>query len=474
MTTPAEASALAQQYEFIDFRFPDLPGKMHHFTMPSEYLTEESFEEGFGFDGSSIRGFQSIEESDMLLIPDPTTTYADPFYARPTLAINCFIKDPLSGDWYHKDPRRVARNAEEYLLSTGIADVSYWGPEAEFFIFDSARFSQVDHHSNTSFYEVDSGEAAWNSMREEEGGNLGHKMRHKEAYFPLSPNDTQQYIRSEMVATMIEAGIPVEIHHHEVGTAGQAEIDIRYAPLLLQADRLMMYKYICKNVALQAGKTVTFMPKPIFADNGSGMHTHQSLWKDGKPLFYEKGTYANLSDMARWYAGGLIAHAPAILAFAAPGTNSYRRLVPGFEAPVNLVYSERNRSAAIRIPTYSQSPSAKRLEFRCPDPSCNPYYAFAAMLMAGLDGVRNQIDPGEPVDVDLYELSPEEAAGLNTVPSNLDEALDALEADHDFLTEGGVFDQDLIDTWISYKRDNEASLVRRHPTPVEYELYYDI
>ena len=315
-----------------------------------------------------------------------------------------------------RDPRRVARNAEEYLLSTGIADVSYWGPEAEFFIFDSARFSQVDHHSNTSFYEVDSGEAAWNSMREEEGGNLGHKMRHKEAYFPLSPNDTQQDIRSEMVATMIEAGIPVEIHHHEVGTAGQAEIDIRYAPLLLQADRLMMYKYICKNVALQAGKTVTFMPKPIFADNGSGMHTHQSLWKDGTPLFYEKGTYANLSDMARWYAGGLIAHAPAILAFAAPGTNSYRRLVPGFEAPVNLVYSERNRSAAIRIPTYSQSPSAKRLEFRCPDPSCNPYYAFAAMLMAGLDGVRNQIDPGEPVDVDLYELSPEEAARFEYRP----------------------------------------------------------
>ncbi|MDE0231098.1 MAG: type I glutamate--ammonia ligase [bacterium] len=472
MTTPAEVSALAQQYEFVDFRFPDLPGKMHHFTMPSEHLTEDAFEEGFGFDGSSIRGFQSIEESDMLLIPDPTTAYADPFYARPTLAIHCFIKDPISGDWYHKDPRRVARNAEEYLLSTGIADVSYWGPEAEFFIFDKARYSQVGHQTNLSFYEVDSGEAAWNSMQE--GDNLGHQMRHKEAYFPLSPNDTQQDIRSDMVAEMMNVGIPVEIHHHEVGTAGQAEIDIRYAPLLLQADRLMMYKYICKNVALQAGKTVTFMPKPIFSDNGSGMHTHQSLWKDGVPLFYEEGTYANLSDMARWYAGGLIAHAPAILAFAAPGTNSYRRLVPGFEAPVNLVYSQRNRSAAIRIPTYSEAPAAKRLEFRCPDPSCNPYYAFAAMLMAGLDGVRNQIDPGEPVDVDLYELSDEEAAGMNTVPGTLDEALDALEADHDFLTEGGVFHQDLIDTWISYKRDNEASLVRRHPTPVEYELYYDI
>ncbi len=472
MTTPAEVSALAQQYEFVDFRFPDLPGKMHHFTMPSEHLTEDAFEEGFGFDGSSIRGFQSIEESDMLLIPDPTTAYADPFYARPTLAIHCFIKDPISGEWYHKDPRRVARNAEEYLLSTGIADVSYWGPEAEFFIFDKARYSQVGHQTNLSFYEVDSGEAAWNSLQD--GDNLGHQMRHKEAYFPLSPNDTQQDIRSDMVAAMMEVGIPVEIHHHEVGTAGQAEIDIRYAPLLVQADRLMMYKYICKNVALQAGKTVTFMPKPIFSDNGSGMHTHQSLWKDGVPLFYEEGTYANLSDMARWYAGGLIAHAPAILAFAAPGTNSYRRLVPGFEAPVNLVYSQRNRSAAIRIPTYSEAPAAKRLEFRCPDPSCNPYYAFAAMLMAGLDGVRNKIDPGEPVDVDLYELSGEEAAALNTVPGTLDEALDALEADHDFLTEGGVFDQDLIDTWISYKRDNEASLVRRHPTPVEYELYYDI
>ncbi len=472
MTTPAEVSVLAQQYEFVDFRFPDLPGKMHHFTMPSEHLTEDAFEEGFGFDGSSIRGFQSIEESDMLLIPDPNTAYADPFYARPTLAIHCFIKDPVSGEWYHKDPRRVARNAEEYLLSTGIADVSYWGPEAEFFIFDKARYSQVDHQTNLSFYEIDSGEAAWNSLQD--GDNLGHQMRHKEGYFPLSPNDTQQDIRSDMVAEMMGVGIPVEIHHHEVGTAGQAEIDIRYAPLLLQADRLMMYKYICKNVALRAGKTVTFMPKPIFSDNGSGMHTHQSLWKDGKPLFYEEGTYANLSDVARWYAGGLIAHAPAILAFAAPGTNSYRRLVPGFEAPVNLVYSQRNRSAAIRIPTYSDAPAAKRLEFRCPDPSCNPYYAFAAMLMAGLDGVRNQIDPGEPVDVDLYELSPEEAAGLNTVPGTLDEALDALEADHDFLTEGGVFDQDLIDTWISYKRDNEASLVRRHPTPVEYELYYDI
>ena len=472
MTTPAEVSALAQQYEFVDFRFPDLPGKMHHFTMPSEHLTEDAFEEGFGFDGSSIRGFQSIEESDMLLIPDPTSAYADPFYARPTLAIHCFIKDPISGDWYHKDPRRVARNAEEYLLSTGIADVSYWGPEAEFFIFDKARYSQVGHQTNLSFYEVDSAEAAWNSLQE--GDNLGHQMRHKEAYFPLSPNDTQQDIRSDMVAAMMEVGIPVEIHHHEVGTAGQAEIDIRYAPLLLQADRLMMYKYICKNVALQAGKTVTFMPKPIFSDNGSGMHTHQSLWKDGVPLFYEEGTYANLSDMARWYAGGLIAHAPAILAFAAPGTNSYRRLVPGFEAPVNLVYSQRNRSAAIRIPTYSEAPAAKRLEFRCPDPSCNPYYAFAAMLMAGLDGIRNKMDPGEPVDVDLYELTGEAAAALNTVPGTLDEALDALEADHDFLKEGGVFDQDLIDTWISYKRDNEASLVRRHPTPVEYELYYDI
>ena len=368
----------------------------------------------------------------------------------------------------------MARNAEEYLISTGLADTSYWGPEAEFFIFDTARYSQVAHHSNMSFYEVDSGEGAWNSMREEEGGNLGHKMRHQEGYFPLSPNDTQQDLRSEMVAQMLKAGIPVEIHHHEVGTAGQAEIDIRYAPLLVQADRLMLYKYICKNVAKQAGKTVTFMPKPIFADNGSGMHTHQSLWKDGVPLFYEEGGYANLSDMARWYAGGLIAHAPAILAFAAPGTNSYRRLVPGFEAPVNLVYSQRNRSAAIRIPTYSEAPSAKRLEFRCPDPSCNPYYAFAAMLMAGLDGIRNKTEPGDPVDVDLYELSAEEAAGLNTVPSSLEEALDALEADHDFLTEGNVFDQDLIDTWISYKRENEASLVRRHPTPVEYELYYDI
>jgi glutamine synthetase len=457
-------------FEFVDLRFSDLPGQVQHFTVPASELTEASFDEGFGFDGSSIRGFQAIQESDMLLVPDPTTAVADPFRDHPTLILYCFVRDPLTGQPYSKDPRFVAQKAEAYLKGTGIADTSYWGPEAEFYIFDSVRFDQNQY---SGFYEIDSIEGAWNSGADEPGGNLGYKPGYKEGYFPVPPTDHYQDLRSEMAARLIEAGIDVEVQHHEVGTAGQAEIDIRYGTLLQTADRVTLFKYLVKNTAWQYGKTVTFMPKPIFQDNGSGMHCHQSLWLDGKPLFYDETGYAGLSETARHYIGGLLHHAGAVLAFAAPTSNSYRRLVPGYEAPVNLVYSQRNRSAAIRIPTYSRKPETKRLEFRCPDPSANPYLAFSAMLMAGLDGIARKMDPGAPVDKDLYDLPPEELAEVPSVPGSLEESLAALEADHEFLLAGDVFTEDLIADWISYKREREVDAVRLRPHPWEFRLTYD-
>jgi glutamine synthetase len=457
--------------QIVDLRFADLPGLMQHFSVPVHELTEESFEEGFGFDGSSIRGFQEIQESDMILVPDATTAVLDPFRTHPTLVLNCFVKDPVTGEPYTRDPRYVATKAETYLKGTGIADTSYWGPEAEFYIFDSVRFDQNQH---SAYHFVDAVEGVWNSGAEEGGHNLGYKPRYKEGYFPVPPTDHYQDLRSEMILTMAKLGIEVEVHHHEVGTAGQAEIDMRYDTLLRMADKVMMYKYVVKNVARQHGKTATFMPKPIFEDNGSGMHTHQSLWSNGDPLFYDESGYAGLSDLGRYYIGGLLTHTPAILAFAAPTTNSYRRLVPGYEAPVNLVMSQRNRSACARIPVYSRSPKAKRVEYRCPDPSCNPYLAFSAMLMAGLDGVRNKIEPPPPIDKDLYDLPPEEMARINMVPSSLDETLNALEADRGFLLEGDVFTDDLIETWIKYKRENEIDAIRLRPHPWEFHLYYDI
>jgi glutamine synthetase len=459
------------EVQIVDLRFADLPGLMQHFSVPTSELTEESFEEGFGFDGSSIRGFQEIQESDMLLFPDPATAVLDPFATHPTLVLSCFVGDPVTGEAYSRDPRNIARKAEAHLQGTGIADTSYFGPECEFYIFDSVRFDQNQH---SAYYFVDAVEGQWNSGAEEGGRNLGYKPRYKEGYFPVPPTDHYQDLRSEMVLTLIRCGIDVEVHHHEVGTAGQAEIDMRYDTLLRMADKVMLYKYVVKNVARRFGKTATFMPKPIFEDNGSGMHTHQSLWSGGEPLFYDEAGYAGLSDLARYYIGGLLTHAPAILAFAAPTTNSYRRLVPGYEAPVNLVMSQRNRSACARIPVYSRSPKAKRVEFRPPDPSANPYLAFSAMLMAGLDGVRNKIEPPPPIDKDLYELPPEEATNVALVPNSLDAALAALENDHDFLLEGGVFTPDVIETWLEYKRTRELDAVRLRPHPWEFHLYYDI
>ena len=471
--TPADVLGMVKDegVEIVDFRFCDLPGLMQHFSVPAHEFSEDAFDEGYGFDGSSIRGFQEIQESDMILLPDPNTAYIDPFRVHKTLNINCFVRDPVTGESYSRDPRYVAKKAEDYLVSTGLADTAYFGPEAEFYIFDDVRFSQ-DQHS--AFYSVDSVEGIWNSARVEEGGNLGFKPRYKEGYFPVPPMDHYQDLRSEMILTMERLGIEIEVQHHEVGTAGQAEIDMRFDTLLSMADKLMLYKYVVKNVARQHNLTATFMPKPIFQDNGSGMHTHQSLWKGGEPLFFSEKGYAGLSDMARWYIGGLLTHARSILAFAAPTTNSYKRLVPGYEAPVNLVYSQRNRSASVRIPLYSKSPKAKRLEFRCPDPSCNPYLAFAAQLLAGIDGVQNRIEPPAPVDKDLYDLPPEELAQVPQVPSSLEEALEALEADHQYLLAGGVFTPDLIDTWLAYKRQYEIDEVRLRPHPWEFMLYYDI
>jgi glutamine synthetase len=456
--------------EIVDVRFCDLPGLMQHFSMPAGQLTAEVFDEGVGFDGSSIRGFQEIQESDMLLVPDPNTAVIDPFTQHKTLNLNCFVNDPVTGESYSRDPRYVARKAEEHLTSTGLADTCYMGPEAEFFVFDDVRFDQNEHEG---YYSIESVEAAWNTGREE-NPNLGYKPRYKEGYFPVPPMDHFQDLRSEMILVLERVGVEIEIHHHEVGTAGQAEIDMRFDSLLRMADKLMLYKYVVKNVARQAGKTATFMPKPVFQDNGSGMHTHQSLWKGGEPLFYSEAGYAGLSDMGRWYIGGLLTHAPAILAFSNPTTNSYKRLVPGYEAPVNLVYSQRNRSAAVRIPLYSQSPKAKRLEFRCPDPSCNPYLAFSAMLMAGLDGIQNRIEPPDPVDKDLYDLPPEELSKVPQVPGSLDAVLSALEEDQAFLKAGGVFTDDLIDTWVTYKRENEVDALRLRPHPWEFALYYDL
>jgi glutamine synthetase len=470
--TPAEVVRLVadEGIEVVDLRFCDLPGLMQHFSIPAHALTEEMFSEGNGFDGSSIRGFQEIHESDMILLPDPSTAVIDPFRQHKTLNVNCFVHDPVTLEPYSRDPRHVAQKAEQHLKSTGIADTSYFGPEAEFFIFNDVRFSQ-DQHSG--FYQVESIEGIWNSARDE-GPNLGYKPRYKEGYFPVPPMDHFQDLRSEMILTMERAGIEVEVQHHEVGTAGQAEIDMRFDTLLRMADKLMLYKYIVKGVANQAGYTATFMPKPLFDDNGSGMHVHSSLWNAGEPLFHEEDAYAGLSEIGRWYIGGLIEHARAVLGFAAPTTNSYKRLVPGFEAPVNLVYSQRNRSATCRIPVYSPSPKAKRVEFRCPDPSCNPYLAFSAMLMAGLDGIANKIEPPPPVDQDLFDLPADVLSKIGQVPASLEEALDALEADNEFLRAGDVFTDDLIETWVDYKRSCEIDPVRIRPHPWEYMLYYDI
>jgi glutamine synthetase len=472
-TNPSDVLKLGRDNDakFFDIRFSDLPGLMQHFTVPFDEVGEEVFDEGFGFDGSSIRGFQEIQESDMILVPDPATAVMDPFTRHPTVITHAYVKDPLTGEFYSRDPRYVAKKAEDYLSGSGIADTAYFGPEAEFYIFDSIRFDQNQHEG---FYHVDAVEGVWNSGAEEGGRNLGYKPRYKEGYFPVPPMDHYQDIRSEMVLTLRELGIPVEVHHHEVGTAGQSEIDVSFAPLLTMADRLMLYKYVVKNVARLNGKTATFMPKPIFQDNGSGMHVHQSLWRDEEPLFWDELGYAQLSDTARHYIGGLLTHAPALLALCAPTTNSYKRLVPGYEAPVNLVYSQRNRSAAVRIPLYSKSPKSKRIEFRCPDAACNPFLAFSALLMAGIDGIKNKIEPPEPVDKDLYELPPEEILEVPQVPASLDAALDALEGDGDFLLEGGVFTEDVINHWIDYKRAREVDELRLRPHPWEFYLYYDI
>ena len=454
--------------KILDLRFIDVPGIWQHVSYPIHELTEDSFKEGFGFDASSIRGWASIHESDMLLIPDPDSAFMDPFRTEPTLVMIGDATDPLSHKPYHRDPRHVAKRAEAYLTSTGFADKAFFGAEAEFFVFDSVRFDQAPQHG---FYFIDSEEGRWNSGKE--GDNLGYRTRYKEGYFPVPPSDHFQDLRTDMVLKMQAIGMDVECHHHEVATAGQAEIDLRFNTLLNSADNMMKYKYIIKNTAAKAGKTVTFMPKPIFSDNGSGMHTHQSLWKGGQPLFAGDG-YAGLSQMALWYAGGLLKHARALSAIIAPGTNSYKRLVPGYEAPVNLAYSKRNRSAAVRIPVYSESPKAKRLEFRPPDPSCNPYLAFSAMLMAGLDGIKNKIDPGQPLDKDIFELEAEEAAKIPSMPGSLEEALHELHKDHKFLLEGGVFTEEFVELWINYKKKVEADPVRLRPLPYEFHLYYDI
>jgi len=459
-----------QGIEIVDLKFTDLLGTWQHFSIPAGELSEESFEEGLGFDGSSIRGFQEIHESDMLLVPDPAGAFVDPVCRVKTLSLICDVRDPVTGQPYTRDPRYVAKKAEAYLPTTGIATQSYWGPEAEFYVFNSIRFDQGAHFA---FYEVDSEEGIWNCGRDS-GPNLAYRPRHKEGYFPVPPMDKLQDLRSEIVLRLEAAGVPVEVHHHEVGTAGQAEIDMRFAPLVRMADQVQIYKYVVKNVCCERGYVATFMPKPLFGDNGSGMHVHQSLWKDGQNLFFSESGYAQLSDLARWYIGGLIAHSPALLAFCAPTTNSYRRLVPGYEAPINLIYSQRNRSAICRIPVYSRSPRSKRIEYRAPDPAANPYLAFAALLMAGLDGIRRRIEPPEPIDKDLYHLDAEERAKVKNTPGSLAEALAALEADHAFLLEGGVFTPDLIETWIAYKREKEVDPVRLRPHPYEFFLYHDI
>jgi len=458
-----------QEIEVVDLRFMDFPGLWQHFSIPARIVDESTFEEGIGFDGSSIRGWQAINESDMLVKPVPETAFIDPFFKAKTLVIICNICDPVTGEDYTRDPRNIARKAENYLKNSGIGDVAYFGPEAEFFIFDDIRFDQNEHEG---YYFIDSVEGRWNSGKEE-NPNLGYKPRYKEGYFPVPPTDTLQDIRSEMMLTLESIGVPIEAQHHEVATGGQAEIDMKYAPLVQMADNLLKYKYVIKNTARKYNKTVTFMPKPLFNDNGTGMHVHVSLWKGEENLFFGDG-YAGLSDTAMYAIGGLLKHAPSLLAFTSPTTNSYKRLVPGFEAPVNLAYSRRNRSAAVRIPLYSPSPKAKRLEFRCPDPSCNPYLAFSAMLMAILDGIQNKIDPGDPLDKDIYDLPPEELEKVPQTPGSLREALKALEEDHDYLMKGDVFTSDVIETWITYKMNNEVIAVELRPHPWEFALYFDI
>jgi glutamine synthetase len=456
---------------FVDVRFTDLPGVQQHFNLPAKAVDEDFFTDGQLFDGSSIRGFQGIAESDMQLIPDVATAYVDPFRVEKTLVMNFSIVNPRTGEPYHRDPRGVAQRAEEYLSSTGIADTANFASEAEFFIFEDVRFQSTPNHS---FYSVDSDEAWWNSGRVEEGGNLSHKTGVKGGYFPVSPVDKQADLRDAICVALDEVGLEVERSHHEVGAAGQAEINYRFNTLTHAADDLQKFKYVVKNIAEAFGKTATFMPKPVFGDNGSGMHCHQSLWSAGEPLFYDEKGYANLSDTARWYIGGLLKHASAVLAFTNPTINSYRRLVKGFEAPINMVYSQGNRSAAIRIPITGSNPKAKRLEFRAPDASGNPYLAFAAQLMAGLDGIRNRIEPADPIDKDLYELPAEEAAGIQKAPASLEEALRALEEDHEFLLAGDVFTEDLIQAWIDYKREYEILPLSIRPNPYEFELYYGV
>ena len=470
-TTPKEVVELMkkEKVEIVDLRFMDFPGLWQHFSVPPREIEEETFEAGLGFDGSSIRGWQSINESDMLVKPVPETAFIDPFFTAKTLVMICNICDPVTGEDYTRDPRNIARKAANYLKSTGIADTAYYGPEAEFFIFDDIRFDQNEHEG---YYHIDSVEGRWNSGRVE-NPNLGYKPRYKEGYFPVPPTDSQQDIRSEMVLTLEKIGVLIETQHHEVATAGQAEIDMRFAPLVQMADNVLKYKYVIKNTARKYGKTVTFMPKPLFNDNGSGMHVHFSLWKGNQNLFAGDG-YAGLSEMALYAIGGLLKHTPSLLAFTSPTTNSYKRLVPGFEAPVNLAYSRRNRSACCRIPMYSPSAKAKRVEFRCPDPSCNPYLGFSAMLMAAMDGIQNKIHPGEPMDKDLYDLEPEELAKVPQTPGSLREVLNALEADHKYLLMGDVFTPDVIETWISYKMKNEVQAIDLRPHPWEFALYYDI
>ena len=470
--TPSEVVALAKEnnIKVVDLKFMDLPGMWQHFSLMVDELSEDLFEEGIGFDGSSIRGFQAINESDMLLFPDPATALVDPVCQIPTLSITCNIKDPITLENYTRDVRYIAQKAEAYLQSTGIADISYWGPEAEFYLLNDIRYGQNQY---SGFYYVDSVEGSWNTGREE-NPNLGYKPRYKEGYFPVPPSDTLQDIRSEICLKLIESGIDVEVHHHEVGTAGQGEIDIRYDTLTSSGDSIALYKYIIKNVARSHNLVATFMPKPLFQDNGSGMHVHTSLWKDGKNVFYDPQGYSLLSETALYYIGGLLKHARSLCAIIAPTTNSYKRLVPGYEAPVNIAYSQRNRSACVRIPVYSKSEKSKRVEFRTPDPSCNPYLAFSALLMAGLDGIQNRIHPGDPLDKDLYDLEPEELDDIKSTPASLGDALDALDDDHEYLLKGDVFTEDVLDVWINYKRENEVDAINIRPHPYEFFLYHDI
>jgi glutamine synthetase len=471
LKTPSDVVAFIkeQSVKVVDLRFMDFPGLWQHFSVPANRIEEDTFEKGLGFDGSSIRGWQAINESDMLVKPIPESAFLDPFFADKTLVMICNICDPLTGEDYTRDPRNIARKAENYLKSTGLADLAFFGPELEFFIFDEVRCDQNEHEG---YFHLDSAEGRWNTGRAE-NPNLGYKIRYKEGYFPVPPSDSLQDIRSEMMLTLGQVGCDPEVHHHEVATAGQGELGMRFAPLVQMADNVLKYKYVLKNVARRHNKTVTFMPKPLFGDNGTGMHCHFSLWKKNTNLFYGDG-YAGLSEQALYAIGGILKHAPSLLALTSPTTNSYKRLVPGFEAPVNLAYSRRNRSAAIRIPMYSTSPKAKRIEFRCPDPSANPYLAFSAIMMAALDGIVNKVDPGQPLDRDIYDMEPEELAKVPKTPGSLRESLDALRKDHAYLLKGDVFTQDVIDTWIDYKITREVQAVELRPHPYEFVMYFDI